>query len=113
MIIILILSNNSQVYILCGIYVGCAVIAFCTIALLLDNITLDKKQQTGDAKISVKLFLSTLKHWWQSTPQKLLTFLTIYSGIEQAFITGDFTKVIMSVSKLLQLFVLQVLYSLK
>ncbi|CAG2185499.1 Protein unc-93 homolog A [Mytilus edulis] len=86
------LSSDRWVYILCGIYVGCAVIAFCTIALLLDNITLDKKQQTGDAKISVKLFLSTLKHWWQSTPQKLLTFLTIYSGIEQAFITGDFTK---------------------
>ncbi|XP_076111927.1 protein unc-93 homolog A-like [Mytilus galloprovincialis] len=84
--------EDEKVYILCGIYVGCAVIAFCTIALLLDNITLDKKQQTGDAKISVKLFLSTLKHWWQSTPQKLLTFLTIYSGIEQAFITGDFTK---------------------
>ncbi|CAC5397843.1 Protein unc-93 homolog A [Mytilus coruscus] len=83
--------EDEKVYTLCGIYVGCAVMAFFTIALLLDNITLDKKQ-AGDANISVKLFLSTLKHWWQSTPQKLLTFLTIYSGIEQAFITGDFTK---------------------
>lgn len=68
--------------------------AFIIIATLLDKITLDKKQQGGDGKISPELFLSTFKHWWGSTPQKLLTFLTIYSGIEQAFITGDYTKVL-------------------
>ncbi|XP_071173793.1 protein unc-93 homolog A-like isoform X1 [Mytilus edulis] len=84
--------DDTKVYTLCGIYVGCAVMAFIIIATLLDKITLDKKQQGGDGKISPELFLSTFKHWWGSTPQKLLTFLTIYSGIEQAFITGDYTK---------------------
>ncbi|OPL20749.1 hypothetical protein AM593_06688, partial [Mytilus galloprovincialis] len=53
---------------------------------------LDKTPQGGDSKISANLFLSTFKHWWGSTPQKLLTILTIYSGMEQAFITGDYTK---------------------
>lgn len=82
-----------QVYTVCGIYLGCAVMAFLIIVIFLDKITLDKSRKSGDGKISPKLFLSTFKHWWNSTPQKLLTFLTIYSGIEQAFVTGDYTKV--------------------
>ncbi|XP_076111925.1 protein unc-93 homolog A-like [Mytilus galloprovincialis] len=84
--------DDTKVYTLCGIFVGCAVVAFIITAIFLDNITLDKTPQGGDSKISANLFLSSFKHWWGSTPQKLLTILTIYSGMEQAFITGDYTK---------------------
>lgn len=94
-----------QVYTVYGIYLGCAVMAFLIIVIFLDKITLDKSQTSGDGKISPELFLSTFKHWWNSTPQKLLTFLTIYSGIEQAFITGDYTKVFLKMSHSSQAFI--------
>ncbi|XP_060063155.1 protein unc-93 homolog A-like [Ylistrum balloti] len=84
----------EKVYIVCGIYIACGCVAFLIIAGLLDPITLDKDKDTSerDRKLSSDLFIATFRHWWNSPYQKLLTTLTIYSGIEQAFITGDYTK---------------------
>jgi len=84
-----------QVYIMCGVYTASALVGFATIALLLDTIVLDKddKKERGSRKLSPHLFLETLKHVWKNHYQKLLIPLTMYSGIEQAFIAGDFTRV--------------------
>lgn len=79
---------------MCGIYIGLALLAFCFIAIFLDKIDLDKNKSTKkDNKITFDLLMATFKHWKASPSQQLITILTIYSGIEQAFITSDFTKV--------------------
>ena len=68
--------------------------AILVITFLLDKIKLDKEKEEGvKEKITLKLFIATFKHMWDSPYQKLLIPLTIYSGIEQAFIGADFTKV--------------------
>ncbi|XP_069113521.1 protein unc-93 homolog A-like isoform X2 [Argopecten irradians] len=84
----------EKVYIVCGIYIACGCVAFLIIVGLLDRIQLDKDKDIPeeDRRLSPKLLIATFRHWWDSPYQKLLMPLTIYSGIEQAFITGDYTK---------------------
>ncbi|KAK7115237.1 UNC93-like protein [Littorina saxatilis] len=77
---------------LCIIYLCCAVVAVVIVALLLDPIKLDQESSVEDRKLSPKLLVATLKHLVSSPAQMLLVPLTIYSGIEQAFIGGDFTQ---------------------
>lgn len=79
-------------YLVCGIYTGCAVIAVIIISVLLDPIKLDKDNHDKYGEFSFDLVIATFKHWWRSPYQKLLMVLTFYSGIEQGFITSDFTK---------------------
>ena len=79
-------------YTVCGIYIGCGVLAVIVIALLLDNITLEK-EEGKKRKFNLDLVWETLRHLHRSDYQKLLLVLTMYSGIEQAFMTGDYTKV--------------------
>lgn len=89
----------EQVYLVCGIYIAFALLAFVIVALLLDRIVLDKDEEgTGKRKLSLHLLLETFKHVKRDTYQKLLIPLTIYSGLEQAFITGDFTRSYISCS---------------
>ncbi|KAJ8302902.1 hypothetical protein KUTeg_019298 [Tegillarca granosa] len=92
----------GEVYIVCGVYIGLALLAFCFIAVFLDKIELDKNKSTKkDNKISFDLLLATFKHWKTSPPQQLITILTIYSGIEQAFITTFFAHGGMQITLLL------------
>ncbi|XP_053401423.1 protein unc-93 homolog A-like [Mercenaria mercenaria] len=89
----------KQVYTVCGIYIASAFVAFLIVALFLDKINLDKHDnRTGKRKLSFHLLLETFKHMWRNPYQKLLIPLTIYSGIEQAFIAGDFTRSYISCS---------------
>ncbi|XP_052248265.1 protein unc-93 homolog A-like isoform X2 [Dreissena polymorpha] len=81
----------EQIYTLCGIYTGCALLAVLVVAVGLDPIKLDK-EEPGDRKFSVHLCLETFMHLWRNPLQKLLIVLTMYSGFEQAFMTGDYTK---------------------
>jgi len=76
----------------CGIYTACAAVFF-VIIIFLDRMNLDKEKKDGEGKLFPKLIIATFKHWWKSPYQKLLMPLTVYSGIEQAFIGADFTKV--------------------
>ena len=62
-------------------------------AIFLDKLVLDKDGQEKKRGLSFHLLLESLKHIWRSRYQKLLVPLTIYSGLEQAFIAGDFTRV--------------------
>ncbi|XP_046375465.1 protein unc-93 homolog A-like [Haliotis rufescens] len=83
---------TQKVYIVCGIYTGFAVLAAVTIIFFLDRIKLDKDDNKTSKKVSPRLLISTFKHLIKSPYQQLLIPLTIYSGVEQAFITGDFTR---------------------
>ena len=69
-------------------------VAFLIVAAFLDKIELEKEgREEKKEGLSFHLLLDSLKHIWRSDYQKLLVPLTIYSGIEQAFIAGDFTRV--------------------
>ena len=81
-----------QVYKFCGIDIGCALLAVIVIAIGLDPITLDR-EYGRKRQISFHLVFETAKHLWRSHYQKLLVILTMYSGVEQAFFTTDYTKV--------------------
>lgn len=85
----------TQVYTVCGIYTGCAVVAVIIIVVLLDKIKLDKDNHDQYGKFSFDTLIATFSHWWRSPYQKLLMVLTFYSGVEQGFVGGDYTKVIM------------------
>lgn len=76
-----------------GIYLACCILAILIICFLLDNIRLEK--ETGRRSFSIILVRETLRHCWLSKEQKLLIPLTIYSGIEQAFILSSYTSVSM------------------
>ena len=82
-----------QVYTVCGIYVGFAIIGVLLICFGLDPIVLDKEDHKSERKVSFRLILNTAKHLLRSHYQRLLVILTMYSGIEQAFMGGDYTKV--------------------
>ncbi|KAL3858705.1 hypothetical protein ACJMK2_008966 [Sinanodonta woodiana] len=86
--------DMDKIYTVCGIYIACAVVAVMIIVFFLDRIVLDKddeKVAIGEKKVSPKLLVETFKHCWRNHFQKLIIPLTIYSGIEQAYIAGDFT----------------------
>ncbi|XP_045191368.1 protein unc-93 homolog A-like [Mercenaria mercenaria] len=83
--------DMDKIYKVCGIYIGCAVLAVIVIAVGLDPITLDR-EDGRKRQFSFHLVLETAKHLWRSNYQKLLVILTMYSGVEQAFATGDYTK---------------------
>lgn len=73
--------------------------AVAMIAAFLDKIVLDSdeerklngwKRRTG---LSVSLMTNIFRHFWNSRYMKLLIPLTVYSGLEQAFVAGEFTRV--------------------
>lgn len=82
-----------QVYTVCGIYLACAVIAMIVVSTLLDPIKLDKEDSSTKGRLSPDLLIATFKHLFTSPTQILLIPLTMYSGVEQAFVSGDYTKV--------------------
>ncbi|XP_041375305.1 protein unc-93 homolog A-like isoform X2 [Gigantopelta aegis] len=90
--------TDEKVYIVCGIYTGFAVVAIIIVSVFLDKIVLDKEEDGETRKISPRLLIATFKHLIKSTPQKLLIPLTIYSGVEQGFIGGTFTRAYVSCS---------------
>jgi ATP/ADP translocase len=69
-----------------------AVVAVAIVMIFLDKLVLDKEDDKN-RKVSAKLLVESIKHLFSSKYQALLIPITIYSGIEQAFITGTFTKV--------------------
>ena len=60
------------------------------VAVFLDRLPKEHTKITTKTK---KLVLAILNHFWESRYQKLLIPLTIYSGVEQAFVAGEFTRV--------------------
>lgn len=88
--------SDSKIYLLCGIYLGCALVAALFIFIVLDQLKRSGQEEegvkAGNSKPSIKLLVETFRHL--RNPQQLLLIpLTMYSGIEQAFLASDFTKV--------------------
>lgn len=89
-------QTTDKVYTVCGIYLGCAVMAVIVVSLFLDKIVLDRETSAEERKLSPKLLVSTFQHLFSSPAQMLLIPITIYSGVEQAFVGGEYTKAFIS-----------------
>lgn len=81
--------TDDKRYLLVAIYLGLAVLGAVIVGLFLDPLR-SKKDDDGESTLA--RVAATLKHL-KKTDQLLLVPLTIFSGIEQAFILGDYTKV--------------------
>ncbi|XP_023214108.1 protein unc-93 homolog A-like [Centruroides sculpturatus] len=86
--------SDFKIYLLCGIYTGCSLLAALFIFIFLDPL---KKSEDGKGKPSYGLLIETMRHL-KNPHQVLLVPLTIFSGLEQAYIIGDFTQAFVSCS---------------
>ena len=91
-------SNSTRpeqklIYTLVGSYIGVGVLAMIIVAVFLDNIDHEQTREfRGNREPICSTFLATfllLKDW------RLVTLipLTMYSGFEQSFLSGEYTKV--------------------
>lgn len=83
----------NTVYILCGIYVGCALFAVLLIFLFLDSYQKIGLKRANEVERSpIESLVNTIKHL-KHFNQILIIPLTLWSGFQQAFIGADFTRV--------------------
>ncbi|XP_076819317.1 protein unc-93 homolog A-like isoform X2 [Clavelina lepadiformis] len=85
-------SSGSEVedwtlYTLMGIYAGVGFTGSAIVAIFVDNISIRQNETRG----FFDLLIATFKHM-KDRRQILLIVITMYSGFEQAFLTGDFTR---------------------
>ncbi|XP_065535146.1 protein unc-93 homolog A isoform X4 [Lathamus discolor] len=86
--------SNSLIYILLGIYTASGVLAVLLIVTFLDQIKSDQaetEKEVLETSSFWSTFLATFQHL-KDKRQCLLIPLTIYSGLEQGFLSGDYTK---------------------
>jgi hypothetical protein len=84
-----------QVYLLMGIYLVLGVLAILIIGIFLDHVDHQTSIREKDGKrqrCSPALLVATFRHL-RHPNQILIIPLTIYSGLEQGFMSSDFTKV--------------------
>ncbi|KAF4794833.1 Protein unc-93 A [Turdus rufiventris] len=87
--------SNSLIYTLLGVYTASGVLAVLLVIIFLDQIKSDQaetEKEKLDAPSFWSTFLATLRHL-KDKRQCLLIPLTMYSGFEQAFLSGDYTKI--------------------
>ncbi|KAM3931197.1 protein unc-93 homolog A-like [Leptodactylus fuscus] len=85
--------TKSLIYTLLGIYTGSGVLAVVLVSVFLDNINLKNEEEVENSKeepVWLKI-LETLRHL-KDKRQCLLIPLTMWSGFEQGFLAGDYTK---------------------
>ncbi|XP_061099755.1 protein unc-93 homolog A-like isoform X2 [Conger conger] len=84
--------EQKLVHILVGCYIGVGILAMILVAVFLDNIDRDSAREfRGNREPFCSTFLATFKHL-RDRRQLLLIPLTMYSGFEQGFLSGDYTK---------------------
>ncbi|XP_053316256.1 protein unc-93 homolog A-like [Spea bombifrons] len=84
--------SRDVLYTLLGAYTGCGIIAILLISIFLDKVNSQKEEAAQENSQSVcSMFFATFKQLTDKR-QCLLIPLTIFSGLEQGFITGDYTR---------------------
>ncbi|XP_048842436.1 protein unc-93 homolog A isoform X1 [Brienomyrus brachyistius] len=84
--------EKSLVNILLGCYIGVGIFAIILVAVFLDNIDRAKAQAFRDKREPFcSTFFATFKHL-RDRRQLLLIPLTMYSGFEQSFLAGEYTR---------------------
>ncbi|KAK4824637.1 hypothetical protein QYF61_016943 [Mycteria americana] len=86
--------SNTLIYTLLGIYTASGVLAVLLIVIFLDQIKSDQAETEKEILETPSFwstFLATFQHL-KDKRQCLLIPLTMYSGFEQGFLSGDYTK---------------------
>ncbi|XP_008154911.2 protein unc-93 homolog A isoform X1 [Eptesicus fuscus] len=83
--------SQELIYTLLGIYTGSGVLAVLLVALFLDPIRDTLHKGEGETPSVRSTLLSTLK-LLRDRRLRLLVLLPLYSGFEQAFLAGDYTR---------------------
>lgn len=84
--------DQGKLYTLMGIYTACAVLAVISMIALLDPLATPPRLLS---KRPLSLLVETLKHLRKPYQWAILP-LTVYSGVQQAFLIGDFTQAYVS-----------------
>ncbi|XP_047114462.1 UNC93-like protein [Schistocerca piceifrons] len=89
---------DSEIYEISGIYLACVILAVAMVALLVDPLTrYGERQRKGDsAELSGIQLLSATAYQLKKRNQQLLIPITVWIGMEQAFIGADFTQAYVS-----------------
>ena len=90
-------------FMLLSTYIGCALVGIIIIIVLLDKneLNLAESAKTPSLVSSQNFFYSTLR-LLQDHRLQLLIPLVVYTGLEQGFVLGDFTKVLINSLFLIQ-----------
>ncbi|XP_037376925.1 protein unc-93 homolog A [Talpa occidentalis] len=83
--------SRELVYTLLGIYTGSGVLGVLLVAVLLEPISGGGLQKSGGTASVCSSLLSTFR-LFRDRRLCLLTLLPVYSGFQQAFLAGDYTK---------------------
>ncbi|KAM8952964.1 protein unc-93 homolog A-like [Pelodytes ibericus] len=83
--------SKTVLYTLLGAYTGCGIIAILMISIFLDTISSENESQEKETQSICSLLFATFKQL-KDKRQCLLIILTVFSGLEQGFITGDYTR---------------------
>ncbi|XP_077203679.1 protein unc-93 homolog A [Paroedura picta] len=85
-------TSQTLIYTLLGIYTGSGVLSVFLVIVFLDQISANEEENKKEENPSFcSTFLATLRHL-KDVRQCLLIPLTMYSGFEQGFLAGDYTK---------------------
>ncbi|NP_001136011.1 unc-93 homolog A2 isoform X1 [Mus musculus] len=86
--------SQQLIYTLLGIYTGCGVLAILLVAVFLESLE-DKLENEGERRPRPPPLWSTLLSTFMLFRDKrlcLLMFLPLYSGFQQEFLSGEYTK---------------------
>ncbi|XP_069090632.1 protein unc-93 homolog A isoform X1 [Pleurodeles waltl] len=84
--------SDSLIYTLLGIYTGSGVLAVALIAVFLDQIDVEAGKSKEESEQPVWTTVLATFRQLGDIRQLLLIPLTMYSGFEQGFLSGDYTK---------------------
>lgn len=82
----------TAVYSLCAVYFCCTIVAALIIAMFLNQLRRDLRIQREKPRFKLDIWNTTVQHL-RKPRHLLLVPLTIFNGMQQAFIAGEFTKV--------------------
>lgn len=90
--------NDSEIYEISGIYLACIILAVILIAVLVDPLSRygEKQRRNSGVELTGIQLLSATAYQLKKPYQQLLIPITIWIGMEQAFIGADFTQAYVS-----------------
>ncbi|XP_067844455.1 protein unc-93 homolog A-like [Heptranchias perlo] len=84
--------SSTTIYTLSGIYTGVGIVGALFVAIFLDQLDKQEVKEFKERKVNIfSVLVATFTHL-RDKRQCLLIVLTMYSGFEQGFLAGDYTK---------------------
>jgi hypothetical protein len=85
--------SSNAVYSLCAVYFSCTIVAALIISMFLNQLKKDIRIKKQKPNFKFDIWITTIEHL--KKPRHLLLIpLTVFNGMQQAFMIAEFTKVI-------------------